>query len=119
MRIPLSPHDTIPTALLRFVLELAALFAIGAAFGVVNFLISVAAISLFNAKGDKRFVGIRVSGPVRLMVEVVIALMGIYCIGAIWGGMWMLIFGIIWAAYLFLARERLVWLARGAKESEG
>jgi hypothetical protein len=44
MRIPLSPHDTVPTALLRFVLELAALFAIGAAFGVIQFLVALLAL---------------------------------------------------------------------------
>lgn len=119
MRIPLSPHDTVPTALLRFVLELVALFAIGAAFGVVNFLIAVAALTLFNAKGDKKFVGIRVSGPTRLIVEVVTAVVGLYCLSTLWGGTWMLTFGIIWALYLFLARERLIWLARGAKEESG
>lgn len=118
MRIPLSPHDTVPTALLRFVLELAALFAIGAAFGVINFLISVVALSLFNAKGDKRFQGVVVSGPIRLMIEVVIAMLGIYSIGLIWGPEWMGLFGVIWVLYLFLARERLLWLARGAKEKE-
>ncbi|MBI4674896.1 MAG: hypothetical protein HY741_24920 [Chloroflexi bacterium] len=116
MRIPLSPYDTVPTALLRFVLELVALFLIGAAFGVINFLISVAAISLFNAKGDKRFVGIQVSGPVRLMIEIVIALMGIYSAGLAFGGVWMLGLGVVWALYLFLARERLLWLAQGAKD---
>lgn len=115
MRIPLSPYDTVPTALLRFVLELAALFLIGAAFGIGNFLISVAAISLFNVKGDKKFVGIRVSGPTRLIIEVVVALMGIYSAGLIFGQLWMLGLGVVWALYLFLARERLMWLARGAK----
>jgi hypothetical protein len=118
MRVPLSPHDTVPTALLRFVLELAALFAIGAAFGVINFLISVVALSLFNAKGDKRFQGVLVSGPIRLMIEVVIAMLGIYAIGLLWGMEWMALFGVIWIMYLFLARERLLWLAKGAK-SEG
>lgn len=118
MRIPLSPHDTVPTALLRFALELAALFLIGAAFGIANFLVSVAAISLFNVKGDKKFVGIQVSGPIRLMIEVVVALMGIYSAGLVLGQLWMLGLGAIWALYLFLARERLVWLAKGAKEIE-
>ncbi|HZQ09798.1 MAG TPA: hypothetical protein VFD70_24690 [Anaerolineae bacterium] len=114
-RLPLSPHDTIFTAALRFILELAALFAIGGAFGIFNFIISVAAIALFNVKGDKKFTWIQVSGPVRLLLEVVIALMGIYGAGAAFGSMWALIFGAVWALYLFLARERLLWLARGAK----
>ncbi len=118
MRVPLSPHDTVASAALRFVLELAALFAIGAAFGVPNFLISVFAIALFNARGDKRFQGILVSGPIRLMIEVVIALMGIYSALLVFGTMWAGIFGAVWAAYLFLGRERLLWLARGAKEKE-
>jgi len=115
MRIPLSPHDTVPTALLRFVLELAALFCIGAAFGIANFMISVAALALFNAKGDKRFQGIQVSGPIRSMIKVVIALMGVYSAGIAFGQIWMFGFAIVWAAYLFLARERLLWLAKGAR----
>lgn len=115
MRIPLSPHDTILTALLRFALELAALFGIGAAFGIINFVISVGAIGLFNARGDKRFQGIMVSGPVRLMIEVVVAMMGIYGVGIVFGGTWMLVFSVVWLVYLVLARERLLWLARGAK----
>jgi hypothetical protein len=115
MRIPLSPHDTVPTALLRFVLELAAWFFIGAAFGIFNFLISVAALALFNAKGDKKFQGITVSGPIRLMIEVVVALMGIYGAGIAYGMTAMGAFAVVWAVYLFLARERLLWLARGAK----
>ena len=116
MRLPLSPHDTVPSAILRFVLELAALFAIGAAFGVVNFLISVFAIALFNARGDKRFKGIEVSGPIRLMVEVVITLMGIYGALLVFGTLWAGIFGAVWVGYLFLARERLLWLAKGARD---
>lgn len=118
MRIPLSPHDTVPLAILRFVLELAALFAIGASFGVLNFLVSVVALSLFNAKGDKRFQGIRVSGPIRLTIEVVIALLGVYGIGLIWGVLWMGLFGAVWALYIIVARQRLLWLARGAREEE-
>jgi hypothetical protein len=116
MRIPLSPHDNVAAALLRFALELAALFAIGAAFGVGNFLISVVVIAVFNAKGDKRFQGITVSGPVRLFIEVVIALMGMYSTMALFGPVWAGIFAAVWAGYLFLGRERVVWLARGAKE---
>ena len=116
MRVPLSPHDTVLSAALRFVLELAALFAIGAAFGVFNFLISVFMLALFNAKGDKRFQGLLVSGAMRLIIEIGIALMGIYgtlyAFGAIWAG----IFGAVWAVYLYFGRERLLWLARGARE---
>src|SRR5262249_7973712 len=108
--------DTPLAAALRFVLELAALFAIGAAFGVVNFLISVFAIAVFNAKGDKRFQGVLVSGPIRLTIEVVIALLGIYSALAVFGAMWAGIFAVVWVIYLFLGRERLLWLARGAKE---
>jgi hypothetical protein len=115
MRYYLSPHDTVPTALLRFVLELAALFAIGAAFGVIQFLIAAFALSLFNAKGDKRWQGILVSGPMRLLIEVVIALLGIYGIGVIWGTAWMALFGAVWGLYLIVAHDRLLWLARGAK----
>jgi hypothetical protein len=110
-----SPHDTVVTALLRFALELAALFCIGAAFGVVNFLISVFVLALFNARGDKRLQGIAVSGPIRLMIEVVIALFGIYAAAIALDPQWALLFGIVWAGYLFLGRERLLWLARGAK----
>lgn len=115
MRVPLSPHDTFVSAILRFILELAALFAIGAAFGIANFLISVAAIALFNAKGDKRFQGILVSGSIRLMIEVVINLMGIYSTLLRFGTTWAAAFGIVYLVYLFLARERLLWLARGAQ----
>lgn len=115
MRLPLSPHDTLVSAILRFVLELAALFAIGQAFGIGNFVISVAAIALFNAKGDKRFQGILVSGPIRLMIEVVIDLLGIYSTLFVLGPMWAGVFGAAWVVYLFLGRERLLWLARGAK----
>jgi hypothetical protein len=110
-----SPHDTVLTALLRFALELAALFCIGAAFGVVNFLISVFVLALFNAKGDKRLQGIVVSGPVRLLIEVAIALLGIYAAAIAFDPQWALVFGAVWVGYLFLGRERLLWLAQGAK----
>jgi len=115
MRIPLSPHDTLISAALRFILEIAALFAIGAGFGIANFLISVLAIAVFNAKGDKRFQGIQVSGPIRLTIELVIAMMGIYGTLLSFGVMWAAIFGAAWVVYLILGRERLVWLARGAR----
>lgn len=115
MRIPLSPHDTIITAALRFILELASLFAIGAAFGVGNLLISLAAIAIFNARGDKRIQGILVSGPIRLMIEVVINLMGVYGALLVYGTTWASVFALAYVVYLFLARERLLWLARGAK----
>lgn len=115
MRLPLSPHDSFVSAILRFILELAALFAIGAAFGIGNFVISVAAIALFNAKGDKRFQGILVSGPIRLMIEVVINLMGIYGALLAFGTTWAAAFAAAWLVYLFLGRERLLWLAKGAK----
>ncbi|RIK16448.1 MAG: hypothetical protein DCC52_17685 [Chloroflexi bacterium] len=69
---------------MRFALELAALFAIGAAFGVINLIISAVVLALFNAKGDKRFQGILVSGPVRLALEVAIAMLGIYSAGLRW-----------------------------------
>ncbi len=115
MRLPMSPHDNAVSAGLRFLLEIAALFTIGAAFGVINLLISAVAIALFNAKGDKKFAGIQVSGPVRLMIEVVVGLMGIYGAGIAFGTAWFVIFGAAWVLYLFLGRERLIWLARGAK----
>lgn len=115
MRISLSPHDTVPSALLRFVLELAALFSIGQAFGIGNFLISAVVLAVFNAKGDKRFQGILVSGPIRLMIEVVIALIGIYATLFIYGELWAGAFGVLWGGNLLLGRERLLWLARGAK----
>lgn len=115
MRVPLSPHDTFLSAALRFVLELAALFAIGAAFGIVNFVVSVFALALFNAKGDKQFKGIEVSGPIRLMIEVVVATMGIYGTLLVFGVLWAAAFGAAWVTYLVLGRARLLWLARGAK----
>ena len=52
MRIPLSPHDTVPTAILRFVLELVALFAIGAAFGVEAKLVHIASETLAACNPD-------------------------------------------------------------------
>ncbi len=118
MRVPLSPHDTVLSAALRFILELAALFAIGAAFGVFNFLIAVFMLALFNAKGDKRFQGVLVSGAMRLIIEIGIGLMGIYGTLYAFGVMWAGIFGAGWVGYLFLARERLLWLAKGAREKE-
>ena len=115
MRISSSPYDTVGAALLRFALEIAALFAIGQAFGIGNFLISALALALFNAKGDKRFQGVVVSGPIRLMIEVVVELLGIYGTLLVFGVEWAAGFGVIWLGYLFLGRERLLWLARGAK----
>ncbi len=115
MRISLSPYDTVGAALLRFALELAALFAIGQAFGIGNFLISLAALALFNAKGDKRFQGVVVSGSIRLMIEVVVALLGIYATLLVYGTVYAAGFGVIWLGYLFLGRARLLWLAKGAQ----
>jgi hypothetical protein len=117
MRLSLNPHDNAVAAVLRFVLELAALFAIGAAFGVMNLLVSALVIGLFNAKGDKRFQGIQISGWLRLAIEVFIALMGIYgayiVLGPAAGGAFL----IVWVVYLYVARERLVWLVRGERNN--
>ena len=119
MRPPTSPHDTLPAANLRFVLELAALFAIGAAFGIWNFLISAVAIALFNAKDDKRFRGIEVSGVMRLIIEIFIALLGIYGALLVVGPLAAGIFAMVWVVYLYLGRARLLWLARGEKKKTG
>ena len=116
MRPPISPHDTFVSATLRFGLELAALFAIGAAFGLWNFLISAVAIALFNAKGDKRFKGIEVSGFVRLFIELFIMLIGIYGALLVVGPLAAGLFAAVWLVYLYLGRARLVWLARGEQK---
>lgn len=113
--LPISPRDTVLTAALRFALELAALFAIGAAFGLLNFLIAVFLLSLFNVRGDKKLVGIQVSGPIRLIIEMAIALLGIYSTLSEFGAAWALAFAAVWVGYAVLGRERLVWLARGAR----
>lgn len=105
-------------ALLRFALELAALFAIGAAFGLWNFLVSALALGVFNAKGDKRFKGIEVSGVVRLVIEIFIALIGIYGALIVLGPLAAGAFALVWVVYLYLGRARLLWLARGAREKE-
>lgn len=113
--LPMSPRDTVVSAVLRFVLELAALFAIGAAFGIFNFLISVFVLTLFNVRGDKRIIGIQVSGLVRLMIEVVIAMLGIYSTLVAFGVELALLFAVVWLTYLWLGRARLLWLVRGAQ----
>ena len=119
MRPPISPHDTLLAATLRFVLELAALFAIGAAFGIWNFLISAVAIGVFNAKDDKRFRGIQVSGVMRLIIEIFIALIGIYGTLLVLGPLPAGIFAMVWIMYLYLGRARLLWLARGEQKKTG
>lgn len=102
-------------ALFRFGIELASWFAIGQAFGVLNLLVAFGLLTLFNVRGDKKYVGIAISGPVRLILETINALLGIYSTMMVWGYQWAVAFLAVWLVYLFLARRRLLWLARGAK----
>lgn len=110
-----SSRDPGIFALFRFAIELASWFAIGQAFGVLNLLVAFGLLTFFNVPGDKKFVGIAVSGPVRLFLETINALLGIYSTFLVWGDLWAGAFLIVWLVYLVLARRRLIWLGRGAK----
>ncbi len=97
-------------AALRFVLEVIAWIAIYFAWGWVPLALAMAALSLLSVPGDKHMVVIRVSGPVRIVVELVVVIAGTAAARQAWStgaaAALLLAFVVLFAA----ARTRLRWL---------
>ena len=81
-----SPGYREPPALaaLRFMLELFAWIAIYFAWGWPLLILAVAALSVFNVRGDKHRVVIAVPGKLRIAIELVVLLAGAFAAYRVW-----------------------------------
>ena len=97
-------------AALRFVLEVLAWLAIYFAWGWIPLALAMAALSLLSVPGDKHMVVLPVSGPVRIMVEALVAGAGIVAAAQAWswivGAVLLGAFAVLFAT----SRPRLRWL---------
>lgn len=103
-------NEPILPALVRFFLEVVAWIAIGLAFGWLFAIIAVLAMALFSTPGDKRKVIVPVPGPIRLLLEVGVFLIGVAAAGLNWGVAGALVSVGLFALYLLTNRSRLAWL---------
>jgi hypothetical protein len=106
-----EPYREPPTlAGLRFILELIAWIAIYFAWGWIPLVFAVAALALLSVPGDKHMVVIRVPGPLRILIEAVVAAAGIFAAAQAWSvtaaGTLLIAFAFLFAA----SRRRLRWL---------
>lgn len=110
----MSPYDRPLLALLRLTLEIISLAAILFDKGLLGFIAIAIALAIFSTPGDKNFVLIKVPGPVRAMIEVVVFVGAAEAIANQLGLLWAAGFGLVVIGYLYLARDRMLWLLRGA-----
>lgn len=109
-----NPRDPVGAAALRFLLEVISWVAIFFVWGWPVALAAILALGVFSTPGDKRRVFVPTPGPLRLLIEVGIFVLG--CVAAWLAAGWMAGVGVslLFVAYLLIGRRRLVWLARGA-----
>lgn len=113
MKTDSTPFDEEPwIAGLRFALELVAWLAIFFAWGWIALVLAVAVLTLFNARGDKHVTLLGVSGPVRIGLEVLVALVGIVAAFASWGTTAGALLLAAFLALFALSHRRLLWLWR-------
>ena len=97
-------------AALRFILEVVSWVAIYFAWGWIPLALAISALTLFSVPGDKHRVFIRVPGPVRIALEVALAVAGTAAAYQVWlipSASALLFFnGILFVA----SRRRLTWL---------
>jgi hypothetical protein len=95
---------------LRFALELIAWIAIYFAWGWIPLVFAVAALALLSVPGDKHMVVIKIAGPLRILVEAVVAAAGVIAAGRAWSttaaGALLFAFAVLFAA----SRRRMRWL---------
>jgi predicted secreted protein len=106
-----EPYREIPAlAALRFILEVIAWVAIYFAWGWIPLAFAVLALSLFSVPGDKHRVIVKVSGPIRIALEVAVAVAGVAAAHRVLAippaGTLLLIYAIMFAA----SRKRIRWL---------
>lgn len=106
-----EPYREIPAlAALRFILEVIAWVAIYFAWGWIPLAFAVLAVSVFSVPGDKHMVIIKVSGPIRIVLEVALAIAGVAAAHKVLAippaGTLLLIYALMFAA----SRKRLRWL---------
>lgn len=116
--VGLSPADTPFGAAIRFLVEVAAWGTITAVMadvygwivGIAVLLLLFAVSGTFNAEGDKRTQGVVVPGPVRLGLEVALALGFVGAAGILWGTVGALGALVLVAIAGFAGRRRVAWL---------
>ena len=96
----------------RFLLEVIAWIAIYFAWGWVPLVFAVVTLAFFNVPGDKHIVGVKVSGPIRIALEVAVAIAGVAAAHAVLSfppaGTLLLVYAIMFVA----SRQRLRWLLK-------
>jgi asparagine N-glycosylation enzyme membrane subunit Stt3 len=110
-RLSHSP-DTPAAAALRFALEVGAWLAILQAWGWWALVLAVLALALFNARGDKKVQGILVPGPLRVVLEI-----GVFLLGSLAAAQWIgplagLLMAMAVLLLIVVGRERYRWLLR-------
>ena len=97
-------------AALRFVLEVLAWIAIYFAWGWIPLALSMAALSLLSVRGDKHMVVLPVSGPIRILTELLVGAAGVVAAARAWS--WIAA-ALLLSGYVVLfavSRPRLRWL---------
>lgn len=113
MQTDSTPFDEEPwIAGLRFALELVAWLAIFFAWGWVPLVLAVAALALFNVRGDKHVVLLQVGGPIRIGLEALVAAVGIVAAFVNWGIAAGLPLLVAFLALFALSHRRVAWLWR-------
>lgn len=110
----LSPYDTLPLSILRFTLEIVSLALVMLDKGLVGLVAMAVALACFATPGDKSFILVKVPGPVRALIEIVVFVGAAEAASHVLDIGWTLGFVAVVIAYLYLARGRLLWLLRGA-----
>jgi hypothetical protein len=110
-QLPQSPDNTAAAAL-RFVLEVAAWLAMLQVWGWWALVLAVLALSVFNARGDKKVQGILVPGPARVVLEI-----GVLLLGSLAAAEWLgpptgFLMALVLLLLIFVGRERYRWLLR-------
>lgn len=119
----LGPHDNPLGGALRFIIEVVAWvagpWAVAEATGqvwtaVIAAVVLIGLPAVFSTPGDKHQVIVAIPGPVRLVIELVMAAAAIGAAWYVWptwaaGGV-----VAVALAWLVAGRDRALWLARGA-----
>jgi hypothetical protein len=107
--LPHSP-DNAAAAALRFALEVGAWLAMLQVWGWWALVLAVLALSIFNARGDKKVQGIIIPGPLRIVLEI-----GVLLLGSVAAAQWLgplagLLMALVVLLLIFVGRERYRWL---------
>jgi hypothetical protein len=96
----------------RFLLEVIAWIAIYFAWGWIPLVFAVAVLAIFNVPGDKHRVAVKISGPIRIVLEVAVAIAGVAAAHAVLAfppaGTLLLLYAVMFAA----SKQRMGWLLK-------